>query len=642
MSGICGLIRLDQDKVDAGLLAAMGQLLAHRGPDGEGQFIESGGRCGLGARHLSVIDPGNDSQPIVIDDGRLSLVCDGRIYNFRQLRTELEQRGVRFKTAGDAEVLLHLYDLHGDEFIQRLDGMFSFALWDARRQRLLIGRDHLGIKPLYLHQSARLLGFASEAKALLQLPGVHAEFNHDVLSDYLHLGYVPAPHSMFKGIRKLLPATMLAVENGQVSEWRYWRLPTRVDRQTSEAEWVECIRAGMNAAVERQLVGAVPTGAFLSGGVDSSAVVASMAKLSAQPVRTYALGFEGGGAERLYNELPYARQVSRLLGTRHEEMIVSPQAASLLPKLLWHLDEPLADSALLTTYLAAEFARGDIKVVLTGMGGDELFGGYRRYLGGYYARKLQLLPRWSRQLMARAAATLPSDRHSKLLNMLRLARGFLASAELSPDERYRTYVQILDRLTVNALMRNRSGGGDALAAAFAQAGNEDELNRLLAVDLDTQLEGDMLNLTDKMTLAVGLENRSPLLDRQLVELAASIPTALKVKNGRLKHLMKSALADVLPADILDRKKRGFGSPMGAWLKRELAPLIAHLLDPKTVRARGLLDPAVVGKLISDHEAARLDGTDSLLALMNLEIWHRIFIDGNSADEVSDELKSLIA
>jgi len=642
MCGIHGLYRLDGARVEPAQLSAMGDITAHRGPDDEGQHITPDGRCGIAMRRLSIIDLAGGHQPISNADDSLWVVCNGEIYNFRELRSELLSRGYRFKTGSDSEVLLHLYDLHGDEFVHKLDGMFNFALWDARRKRLLIGRDHLGVKPLYVHQSASMLGFATEAKALLQLPGVQVELNREALGDYLHLGYVPAPHSLFKGIRKLPPATLLAVEDGQVREWRYWRLPSRIDRAISEADWVERIRAGMEAAVLRQMVSDVPIGAFLSGGVDSSAVVAYMARHADHPIRTYAIGFEGGEAERLYNELPYARQVAALLGTEHHEIVVKPDVVGLLPKLLWHMDEPVSDSAFITTYLVSEFARQDVKVILSGVGGDELFGGYRRYLGDHYVRKLQMLPRWSRMLMSRTVSLLPSDRHSKLLNTLRLARGFLASAELSPDERYRAYLQVLDRETVSALTRGATGSSDALAAAFAGAGDEDALNRMFAVDAETQLPDDLLLLTDKMSMAVSLECRVPLLDRELVELAAAIPESLKVKNGRLKHLMKSALADILPPDILDRKKRGFGTPMGAWLKRDLAPVLHRLLARDVVRDRGLFDPDVVSCLVADHEAARIDGTDALLALMNLEIWSRLYLDRHTPDDVTAELKSLIA
>ena len=642
MCGIHGYLRLDGGQVAAEVLSAMGNVTAHRGPDDEGQYIEPNGQCGIAMRRLSIIDLTGGHQPLSNADGSLWLVCNGEIYNYRELRADLKARGHAFKTESDSEVLLHLYAIHGDDFVHHLDGMFNFALWDARRRRLLIGRDHLGVKPLYVRRDAQGLAFATEAKALLQIPGVQAELNREVLGDYLHLGYVPAPHSLFAGIDKLPPATLLAVENGEIRQWRYWRLPSKVDRTLSEAEWIERIRTQMEAAVHRQMVSDVPIGAFLSGGVDSSAVVAYMARHSEQPIRTYAIGFEGGEAEKLYNELPYARQVAELLGTEHHEIVVKPDVVGLLPRLLWHLDEPIADSAFITTWLVSEFARRDVKVILSGVGGDELFGGYRRYLGDHYVRKLQRLPRWLRRLMADVAGRLPSDRHSKLLNTLRLARGLLQSAELTPDERYRHYLQVMDRATVQALLGGAAPGSDALGAAFAAAGHDDALNRMFAVDAETQLPDDMLILTDKMSMAVSLECRVPLLDRALVELAASIPAELKIKNGRLKHLMKEALSDTLPADILDRKKRGFGTPMGAWLKRDLAPVLQRLLAPAAVQARGLFDPAVVSRLIADHEAARIDGTDALLSLMNLEIWSRLYLDRRSVEDVTAELRQDLA
>ncbi|KON82147.1 asparagine synthase (glutamine-hydrolyzing) [Azoarcus sp. PA01] len=641
MCGIHGIYRFDAAPVSPAQLSAMGDVTRHRGPDDEGWHIDADGRCGIAMRRLSIIDLAGGHQPISNADDTLSVVCNGEIYNFRELRTELQERGYRFKTGSDSEVLVHLYDALGDDFVHRLDGMFNFALWDARRKRLLIGRDPLGVKPLYVHRSASMLAFATEAKALLELPGVGRELDREVIADYLHLGYVAAPNSMFRDIRKLPPATLLSVENGEVRQWRYWRLPSPVERRVTEADWIARIRDGMERAVHRQMVSDVPIGAFLSGGVDSSAVVAFMAKHSEHPIRTYAIGFEGGEAEQLYNELPYARQVANLIGTEHHEIVVTPDVVGLLPKLLWHLDEPVADSAFITTFLVSEFARRDVKVILSGVGGDELFGGYRRYLGGHYVKKLQRLPRWSRQLMSRTAAMLPSDRHSKVLNTMRLARGFLASAELSPDERYRHYLQVLDRASIAELMNGKTGTTDALRDAFAAAGDEDALNRMFAVDAETQLPDDLLLLTDKMSMAVSLECRVPLLDRELVELAAAIPEALKVRDGRLKHLMKEALADVLPASILDRKKRGFGTPMGAWLKRDLAPVLRRLLSADVVRDRGLFEPKVIARLMADHDANRIDGTDALLALMNLEIWSRIFLDRRSPDDVTTELKAYL-
>jgi asparagine synthase (glutamine-hydrolysing) len=639
--GIHGIYRFDGTQPSSQALAAMGEMTRHRGPDDAGMHID--GPCGIAMRRLSIIDLAGGHQPLSNADETLWLVCNGEIYNFRELRAELQAKGYVFKTGSDCEVVLNLYAAEGDKFVHRLNGMFDFALWDARRQRLLIGRDRLGIKPLYVLQDGAQLAFASEAKALLALPGVRAELDAGVVAGYLHVGYVAAPGCIFKGIRKLPPATLLSVEAGQVRQWRYWRLPAQMEQRMPERDWIDRVRTQMEESVRMQMVSDVPIGAFLSGGVDSSAVVGFMAKHSQQPIRTYAIGFDGGEAEALYNELPYARRVAELFGTRHREILVKPDVISLLPKLLWHMDEPLSDTAFITTFLVSEFARQDVKVILSGVGGDELFGGYKRYLGGHYAARLHKLPHWMRRAAAFTAEWLPADRHSSALNTLRLAKGFLASAELTDDERYRSYLQVLDRDTVASLtLQPAASGADSLSMAFAAAGSQDELNRMFAVDAETQLPDDLLLLTDKMSMAVSLECRVPLLDHQLVQLAATIPASIKVHGGRLKHVMKEALSDLLPRDILERKKRGFGTPMGAWLKCELAPMLRRLLAPEVVRARGLFRQPVVDRLMADHQANRIDGTDALLALVNLEIWSRIYLDRRAPADVAAELKSHVA
>lgn len=641
MCGIHGIYRFDGQGVTPGMLSAMGNVTQHRGPDDEGMQID--GHCGIAMRRLSIIDLAGGHQPLSNLDQTLWLVCNGEIYNYRELRAELQAKGYHFKTGSDSEVLLHLYAEEGDDFVLRLNGMFDFALWDVRRRRLLIGRDRIGVKPLYVVQDSERLAFATEAKALLALPGMRAQLNRSAVASYLHLGYVAAPDSIFQGICKLPPATLLAIEDNQVREWRYWRLPSSIDTTLTERQWIDRVRAQLEESVRMQMVSDVPIGAFLSGGVDSSAVVGFMAKHAAEPIRTYAIGFTGGEAEELYNELPYARRVAELFGTQHREIVVRPDVVGLLPKLLWHMDEPIADTAFITTYLVSQFARQDVKVILSGVGGDELFGGYRRYLGEHYARQYHRLPAWLRRTASAVAGRLPADRHSGLLNTLRLAKGFLASSELHADERYRSYLQVLDRQTVSELlMQPGEGQADPLDLAFAGAGDQDTLNRMFAVDAETQLPDDLLMLTDKMSMAVSLECRVPLLDHELVELAAAMPATIKVRGGRLKHVLKESLDGLLPKDILDRKKRGFGTPMGAWLKKELAPLLKRLLAPQVVRARGLFRQPVVDRLVADHEANRIDGTDALLALMNLEIWSRIYLDQRDPADVAAELQTYVA
>jgi asparagine synthase (glutamine-hydrolysing) len=639
--GIYGIFQLDGVPADPVLMSAMGRVIVHRGPDDEGHHAD--GPCAIGMRRLSIIDLAGGHQPLSNGDGTLWLVCNGEIYNFRELRRELETLGHRFKTGSDSEVILHSYAQHGDEFIHRLNGMFGFALWDAHRRRLIVGRDRLGIKPIYLYRDARRLAFASEAKALLKLPGISAEIDPSALHSYLNLGYVAAPLSIFRGISKLPPASMLIVEGGRVEERRYWRVSAEMDRGMAEDEWTERIRARLDESVRMQMVSDVPIGAFLSGGIDSSTVVGLMAAHSDQPIRTYAIGFKGTAADDYYNELPYARRVADLFRTQHQEIVVRPDVVSLLPRLLWHMDEPMSDTAFITTYLVSQFARRDVTVILSGVGGDELFGGYRRYLGNHYQAYFDRLPGWARRAASAIGERLPSDRHSPLLNLSRLAKGFLESAGLPFEERYRAYVQVFPLREVQRLLRlDGAAQPDTIEAAFRHAGGGDSLNRMLAVDAETMLPDDLLMLTDKMSMATSLECRVPLLDQELVELAARMPEEVKVRGGRLKHAMKEAVSDMLPRDILERKKRGFGTPMGAWLKEDLAPLVRGLLSDSVVKGRGLFHFPMVQELIASHEANRIDGTDRLLTLLNLEIWSRLYLDGRAPDDVTNELKVMLA
>jgi asparagine synthase (glutamine-hydrolysing) len=637
MCGIHGILDLTGAPVSAEVLSRMGRVTRHRGPDDEGVHQE--GPVAIGMRRLSIIDLQGGHQPLSNEDGTLWLVANGEIYNYRELSLTLRAQGHRLRTGSDCETLLHLYEQHGDDFLKHVNGMFAFALWDSRRRRLLLGRDRLGIKPLYFWTDGRRLVFASEAKAILSVPGVKTELDHASLGSYLSLGYVPAPQSIFLGMRKLPPATLLVADHGRISERRYWRMPASVDKTIDEATWIVRVRERLAEAVRGQMVSDVPIGAFLSGGIDSSAVVALMSAHSDRPVKTYAIGFDGGNAEAFYNELPHARRVAALFRTDHHEIVVRPDVVSLLPRLLWHMDEPIADSALITTFLVSEFAQRDVTVILSGVGGDELFAGYRRYLGNHYQQRFDRLPAAMRRLLASVGSRLPSDRHSPLLNTLRLAKGFLAGAGLPLEERYRSYVEVFDDETAaEMLCEPLIGNRSALNTAFADATSDDELNRMLSVDASTQLPDDLLLLTDKMSMAVSLECRVPFLDHELFELAASIPQSVKLRGGRLKHVMKAALTGILPPDILERKKRGFGTPMGAWFKGALAPLLRQLLSRESIDRRGLFHYPAVSALINAHDTNRIDGTDRLLALLNFEIWARLYLDERAPDDVVDELK----
>ena len=641
MCGIFGVINLDGAPADPGVVAAMARVTRHRGPDDNGYHAD--GSALIGMTRLSVIDLAGGHQPLSNADGSVWLVCNGEIYNFRELRSELKAKGHVFRTASDSEVVLHAYAEYGDRCVDHLNGMFGFALWDARRLRMLIARDRLGIKPIYVANDGRRFAFASEAKALLTLPGMRREVDPLALCSYLQLGYVAAPCSMFAGIAKLPPATLLTVEAGRVAQRSYWKVPERVDPAISEATWIERVRTRMEESVRMQMVSDVPIGAFLSGGVDSSAVVCFMSKHSVHPVKTYSIGFSGTRADEYYNELPFARRVADLFHTDHHEILVKPDVVALLPKLLWHMDEPIADTAFITTYLVSEFARREVTVILSGVGGDELFGGYRRYLGSHYHKWFDRLPGWAKQGMCAAGRRLPSDRHSRLLNLFRYGKAFLATAQSPADQRYLSYLTIFGDDARNGLMRQLPPASvNPVIAAFGEVDTDDEMNRMLAVDARTQLPDDLLLLTDKMSMAVSLECRVPLLDHELVELAATIPESIKVRGGTLKYAMKKALEDVLPQDILQRKKRGFGTPMGAWLKTGLAPLLASMLSRQSVDARGLFNYPAVRELIAAHETNREDHTDQLLSLMNLEIWSRIYLDDRTPEDVTAEISEALA
>jgi asparagine synthase (glutamine-hydrolysing) len=638
MCGIYGVLSLDGSRLDRGLLDRMGDATRHRGPDDSGAYEGSGVLIGM--RRLAVIDVGGGHQPLSNEDGSIWAVCNGEIYGYRALRDDLQKRGHRFSSESDSEVVIHLYEEYGDDFVTRLDGMYGFALWDERRRRLLIGRDRLGIKPLYYAQIGGRLLFGSELKALLQVPGVTAEVDRVALGEYLTLGYVPAPHCLIRGIRKLPTASLMIAEGGRCEIRPYWRLPDGVDETLSEADWAHAVREQLERAVVEQLVSDVPLGAFLSGGIDSSSVVAFMARHTSRPVKTYSIGFTGDSGAQYYNELPYARQVADLFKTDHHEIVVRPDVSTLLPRLIWHLDEPVADAAFITTFLVSEFARRDVTVILSGVGGDELFGGYRRYLGDHYGRLYDAIPRPIRRaLLVPIAKRLPSDRHSRLLDLSRLAKGFILASELPFDERYRSFVQLFDAEERGSLLL--AGGDsrrDSLDDAFASASQGDALRRLMEVDMQTQLPDDLLMLTDKMTMATSLECRVPFLDHRLVELSARMPARFKIRGRRLKHVLKKALADVLPHEILHRPKRGFGAPMGAWLKNELGSYLEAVLSRKSVESRGFFSWSHVERTIQKHRRNERDYTDHLLALMNFELWCRIYLDGTSWSDITESLR----
>jgi asparagine synthase (glutamine-hydrolysing) len=640
MCGIVGIARAAGDPaIPPSVVQRMAAAIVHRGPDDEGFHATE--HALIGMRRLSIIDLAGGHQPIANEDQTLWVVCNGEIYNFQALRADLIRRGHLFRTGSDVEVLLHLYEEHGERFLEHVSGMFAAALWDERRKRLILVRDRLGIKPLYYAESRGSLAFASEMKSLLEVPGIGRELDRDALAEYLTLGYTVAPRTLFSRIRKLPPATTLVWDESGSKLKTYWRIPNAVRTDLDADAWVEAIRTELDRAVREHMVSDVPIGAFLSGGLDSSAVVALMARYSDRPVNTYSIGYSGRGAASHYNELPYAALVARRFATHHTEIPVAPDVATLLPKLLWHVEEPISDSATITTFLVSQLAAKSVKVILSGVGGDELFGGYTRYLGEHYGRRYRLLPAWMRRgIIQPLARHLPAGRQSRLMDLARYARRFIHSSELPWRDRYRGYVEICARAQLASLLREPQGAvdrDDGFDRIAQEQTADDSLLRLLRLDASTQLSEDLLLLTDKTTMAASIECRVPFLDHRLVEIASTIPESLKMRGGELKHLLRRALQGIVPREILERGKRGFGAPMGSWLKSELKPLREELLHPEVIEARGLLSAPAVRSIAAAHDAQREDYSDLLLTLVNLEIWCRLFLDRRSVSDVGADL-----
>ena len=637
MCGIYGELNLHGGTVDASLVRAMGAMIVHRGPDDDGLYTDR--EVAIGLRRLSIIDLEGGQQPLFNEDRSIAVVCNGEIYNFRELRERLKSLGHSFRTGSDAEVIVHCYEEYGDAFPAELEGMFGFALWDSQRRRLILGRDRLGIKPVYYTQSNRRIAFCSESKALVSRADLTPELDPAALEEFLTLGYVPQPHSLFTGIRKLPPGHVAIVEDGQCHEQPYWELAFDTCDDLSEQDWIERIDSTLAASIEAQMVSDVPIGAFLSGGIDSSLIIAYMNRISDQPVSTYSIGYAGSSGAELYNELPYARQIADEFKTDHHEIMVEPNVVSLLPGLVWHMDEPTVDSALITSYLVSEFAARHVKVILSGVGGDELFGGYNRYLMGHYVGLMQKVPSALRRgVLLPLINRLPEDRHSKLLNLFRYLRSIALLSNAGDSERYRQLMEVFPRADLDRLLSAGSDDSDdALTRVLQKYADSPELDRILAADLSTQLVDELLLLTDKMSMSESLECRVPLLDERLIELARTMPANLRVRGGQTRYILKKALRGVLPDDIIDRKKRGFGAPLGAWLRHELEPVTELLLGRRQVEKRGLLNPEAVEDILRSHRERRSDQTDQLMALITLELWCQLFLDGHSVSDLTERL-----
>ena len=619
MCGICGVV----GPVDRQVLERMTEVMVHRGPDDRGLFLGEG--IGLGIQRLSIIDLRGGRQPLSNEDGTLTVVFNGEIYNHRELRSRLESRGHRFTSRSDTEVLVHLYEEYGDASVHVLEGMFAYALWDERRRRLLLVRDRLGIKPLYYTEMGGAFLFASEAKAFLHYPGFSADVEHDALDLYLALQYVPGPETLFRGVRKLPPGHLLIVHDGRVSVRRYWDLVLG-DFQpgTTLDEAAEEFAALFRETVQRHLVSDVPVGALLSGGVDSSAVVAMMAAASDRPPETFTVGFELPGR---HNELAEAGRVARRFGTAHHELLLKPDAAGLLANLAWHMDEPVADSAALPTYLICRFARQTVPVVLTGEGGDELLAGYPRYAWFAIAKRLQ---RW-----------LPATVRERILLLVRLAplnaryKQALDNvlAERSDVARHLRWIGAIEpslRREILAPAVKDNGAAEArIAPYFADGGrgSSDVFHRLMALDMHTWLVDDILTKMDKMSMAASVEARVPLLDHRLVEFVASLPLEVKVKNLGSKLLLKRAMAGVLPRATLRRRKHAFQVPLDEWVSGSLRDFVRDVLLSRRSRERGWLAADRVERLLSARAMAPRYG-QTVWTLLCLELWAQAFLDAD--------------
>ncbi len=622
ITGLAGSLRTDRQT-----LLRMNDALHHRGPDGEGFYWDD--HVGLGMRRLAIIDVEGGNQPIFNEDGTVCVVFNGEIYNFQDLRQALEQRGHRFATSSDTEAVVHAYEEYGPGCVEHLWGMFALAVWDQREQRMLLARDRLGKKPLVYYQAPDGgLAFASELHALLQHPAVPQRVDPRAIDDYLTYLYVPAPTTAYRDIRKLPPAHRLVWQAGRITVERYWHVRFGEKRSISEDEALEQFGELLRDAVRRRLIADVPLGAFLSGGMDSSSVVAEMAELSSAPVKTFSIGF----GERDYDELAYARQVAERFGTEHHEFVVEPRALDILPTLVEHYGEPYADSSAVPSYYVSQMTRRHVTVALNGDGGDELLAGYERHWAARIAARYDTIPRFVRHGLIRPLIPLvPEPRQRRAF--LRRAKRFMAAAHLPVLDRYLHWVgcytpaQKLGLYADDFVHELRGNDpGHWLSEALAPEPHLDPVDAVQRADTLMYLPQDCLVKMDIASMANSLEARSPFLDHRLVEFCASLPSSYKLRGRTSKVLLRRLMRDRLPPAILTRPKMGFGVPVGQWLRGELRPLLEETLLSTRFNDRGYFRPPAVRALVDEHLSQRADRTAHIWALLMLELWFRRFID----------------
>ena len=627
MCGIAGLVDFDGAHAPESLVRAMCAALAHRGPDDEGvmaiprQAAPHEPRAILGNRRLSIIDVAGGHQPIGNEDGSIWVVQNGEIYNFEALRARLEASGHKFATHSDTEILVHLYEEMGDEFVRELDGMFALALWDDRRKRLLLARDRFGKKPLLYADVGGRLSFGSEFQAILADPSIRRDIDYDALDEYLSFMSIPAPLSIYRQIRKLPPASILVRDAAGTRVSRYWSLQYLPKLEIDEEEAALEVRRLLTGAVRKRLISEVPLGAFLSGGVDSSAVVAIMAGLIGDRVKTFSIGFD----DPRFNELPHARRIAQRYGCDHHEFEVRPRAIEVLPTLVQNYGEPYADSSAIPSFYLAKLTRQHVTVALNGDGGDEAFAGYGWHLGSRLAERWQRVPLPLRRIgeqIAKGLAPLSSHRRSPIARLSR----FMSAASGPRAARYRHWLSVFTADMKAELYASPRRHPDPIEAIFAAAPALDPVDAMLRADVEWYLPTDLLVKMDIATMANSLEARSPFLDWHLAEFAARLPSTFKVKGHTSKYILKKAVADLVPADNMHRPKQGFAVPVGPWCRGELKDFLAdHILSTRFA-ARGLFKPAAVQRLFDDHQRGAGDHAHHLWTLLMLELWFRQFID----------------
>jgi asparagine synthase (glutamine-hydrolysing) len=623
--GIAGVVAHDASSaLDPRIIGLMVEKLHHRGPDDTGVVTLPG--VALGLKRLSIIDVAGGRQPIQNEEGSVTFVGNGEIFNYRGIREELLAKGHRFSTGSDMEVVVHGYEEWGERVVERISGQFAFALWDGRKKRLFAARDRAGEKPLYYYEGTHEIVFASELKSLLARRDVPRELDLEALDLFLTYEFIPAPWTIFRGVRKLPPAHAMSVEGGVVRTWPYWDIPAETDETRSEESWAEELRETLARAVSSQMMSDVPLGAFLSGGIDSSTVVALMAKASSRPVKTFSIAFREGS----YDESSYAREVAKLFGTEHTEETIAPDVRGLFDRLVVHLDEPFADVSLFPTFLVSEVASRHVKVALSGDGGDELFAGYDWYLADRVARSLSTFPgRRGLEALYRLSEWFPPSAKKK--GLVNKAKRFLEGASAAPELEHYRWLTYLTPEKRRDLYRDsvleRLAGHDATTPVVDKLAEprEDLLNRQLFTDFKLFLSDDILVKVDRMSMATSLEARAPFLDRDVVELAFRMPGSMKLKGSTRKYILKRAMADVLPPRITHRRKEGFSIPMKNWLKGELGPLMGCLLSRERIESRGLFQWTAVERLVREHGSGKANHAHQLFPLMVFERWAEEFL-----------------